>query len=491
MQETEQPTQIDRVVGAITIAPADAPEQLRARRRLAFEYLQAKLAPTDLGRRLGLSRFGSFADLRSSLPVHAPDEHLVKIEAALGFGPALTLGAAGNDPGRAEREELTTRWGGVLQSHRRSVPRRCFRLGVESDPALARWEIDDLAALMGSEGRLESGRFAEAAQCLDALRDYEADALVVPSLASISWLETHGRARLESLVPTLRVVFAQHDLDEPLRSRLPVLSQGILHPAGRLSLPALAGHQVAAGRLAWSSCLVELLLEEHAAKALRPRQDLHPILPEHAVLGERYELIVSSGTGFLRMRSGIYVRVVGFERLRDGPRLVPVPVFVPLPPPPEPFALEGVRLPGAILTAALRQAFEREDPALVAAEIGGADARRKPSASSRAADSGFFDGTELGNLGPTRAGKRPLGLELRVEVQGRSREDFPSRLAARFDTIVRRRSPAYDYLRERRELEAPAVLIVAGGSELRARKLRASRFRGTVARPQIRIASPT
>jgi hypothetical protein len=143
------------------------------------------------------------------------------------------------------------------------------------------------------------------------------------------------------------------------------------------------------------------------------------------------------------------------------------------------------------LTAALRQAFEREDPALVAAEIGGAERGREASGPNRASDSGFFDGTELGNLGSTRAGKRPLALQLRVEVQGRAREDFPLRLAARFDAIVRRRSPAYDYLRERRELDAPTVLLVAGGSERRARKLRASRFRGTVARPQIRIASST
>jgi hypothetical protein len=256
VQETDAPTQIDRVVGAITAPSEGAPDELRARRQFAFEYLQAKLGPTDLGRRLGLGRFTSFADLRSFLPVHAPDQHLVKVEAALGFGPALTQGGAGNDPGRAERDQLTARWRSWLQAHRRSLPRRCFRLGVESDPALARWELDDLEALMGPEGQLDSGRFAEAERCLDALRGYETDALVVPSLASVSWLETHGRARLESLVPTLRVLVAQHDLDEPLRSRLPVMGQGILHPAGRLSLPALPGQQLGAGRLAWAACFI-------------------------------------------------------------------------------------------------------------------------------------------------------------------------------------------------------------------------------------------
>jgi hypothetical protein len=491
VDETEAPTQLDRVVDAVApkaFAAGDAP---RARRQRAFEYLIAKLGPTDLGRRLGLHRLNSFADLRATIPVLRADEHLVKVEAALGFGPVLGSGAGANDPGAFEREELVLRWRAGLERRRVALPRRCLRLGVEPDPALARWERDDFMALMLRED--QAGEFAtirahEALACIEAMREAQADALIAPSLASVAWFESHGRARLEALVPTLRSIFVQHDLDEAVRTRLPVFSRGLVHPAGRLTLPCPPGaDEPHSSRVAWSSCLIELLREDESG----PGKACEPVLPEHAVLGERYELVLSSGTGFLRMRSGLYCRLVGFEVLRDANRLVPVPVLVPLPPPPAEFALEGVRLEGAALTAALRQAFEREDPALVAAEIGGAARPDATDLASRSpVDSGFFGATELGALGPARAGRRPLGLELRVEVQGRSRADFAGRLAARFDAILRRRSPAYDYLRTRRELFEPLVLIVAGGSERRARQDRASRFRGTVARQQIRVANP-
>lgn len=515
MDETEAPTPLDRVVDAVAPDATLRAPVPSVRRRRAFDNLIAKLAPTDLGRRLGLSRLNSFADLRATIPVYRADEHLVKIEAALGFGPALGSSTRVDDPGEAERDELISRWTAFLKARGRGIPRRCFRLGVEPEPALARWERGDFAALMGPEGEFKALRSQDPAECLALMQAAEPDALVAPSLASVAWLESHGRARIEALVPSLKMLFAQHDLDEAVRSRLPVVPQGLSHPAGRLTLPVRAhGEEAASGRIAWSSCLIELLREDESTRhVMRPatagarrREDRRavgpgagaraplashgPVLPEHAVLGERYELVLSSATGFLRMRSGIYGRLVGFEVVRDATRLVPVPTLIPLPPPPDEFALEGVRMPGATLTAALRQAFDREDPALVAAEIGGA-LRPDPGLDLSArspTDSGFFGATELGSLDLARRGRRPLGLELRVEVQGTSRGDFAARLAARYDSILRRRSAAYDYLRTRRELFEPTVLIVAGGTERRARSRRASNFRGTVARPQIRVA---
>ena len=502
MAETEAPTQLDRVVDAVAPSTHASTQAPKERRQRAFDYLIAKLGPTDLGRKLGLSRLNSFADLRATIPVHRSDEHLVKVEAALGFGPALGSGPGANDPGAFEREACVERWKELLVAHRRPIPRRCFRLGVEPDAALARWEHDDFAELMGAEGEFESVRAQDPGACLEAMRESEPDALIAPSLASVAWLESQGRARIEALVPSLRVLFAQHDLDEALRSRLPVVSLGLRHPAGRLTLPSRGdSHDRLCGRIAWSSCLIELMREDESTTVVTRREPVTsssawtpdtrgPVLPEQAILGERYELVISSGTGFLRMRSGIYVRLVGFEVVRDANRLVPVPTLVPLPPPPSEFALEGVRLPGATLTASLRQAFEREDPALVAAEIGGAARSTSGQALDQLSptDSGFFGGTELGALHPSRQGLRPLGLELRVELQGRSRDDFSGRLALRYDEILRSRSPAYDYLRSGGELVSPVVLIVAGGSERRARSQRASSFRGTVARPQIRVA---
>ena len=311
---------------------------------------------------------------------------------------------------------------------------------------------------------------------------------MVPSLAVCSWLEQLARAPLERRIPQLRWLFAEHDLDERIRSRLPVINAGWLHAAGRIALPARR-NPFDVFTLATHSTVLELL--PHGDPEIDPRQHTteRTVLPEAAILGERYELVVSSPLGFLRLRSGLHVRVVGFESHGESGDSLPRPRVLRLPPPPSDAALEGVTMPGAWLTASVRQAFLPEDPALVAAEIAAdPDAVDVTGRGSRTGLDPFSD-TELGasRVGIVRGGPRPRSLVVRLEVQGQTAPKFPVQISTRIDVDLRRRSAAYDWLRTRDELWEPRVVIARPGTARKNRERRICALWDVVARPVVQM----
>ena len=222
------------------------------------------------------------------------------------------------------------------------------------------------------------------------------------------------------------------------------------------------------------------------------------VLPEHAIVGQRYELVVSSPQGFLRLRTDEHVRVVGFDAPSEHAPF-PRPRVVRLAPSPPDVTLEGCTVAGAWLTASLRQSFHREDPALVAAEIG-PDPRSVPrgiavvpsgqtGASMQLPDA--FQDTELGGLTRTGTARvkrhRPRALLVKVEVQGYVAPELSGFLSQRIDQSLRRRSPAYDYLRERDDLQPPRVMVLPSGTRRSEEDRRIRELVGGVWVPEVRV----
>jgi hypothetical protein len=239
--------------------------------------------------------------------------------------------------------------------------------------------------------------------------------------------------------------------------------------------------------------LIELLPHGDPEVDPRARVDDRPtVLPENAVLGERYELILSSPLGFLRLRSGLHVRVVGFvppphptgTSASEEDSLLR-PRVLRLPPPPADLSLEGVTLAGAWLTSSVRQAFTREDPALVAGEIM-ADPQSDPRDRTARGLDPFVD-TELGasRAGARARGPKPRALVVRVEVQGQTDMAFAPRLARRIDDDLRNRSAAYEWLRGRGDLWDVRVVVAEAGTARRALDRRIRALAGTVERPTV------
>jgi hypothetical protein len=451
----------------------DAPSSLDGRAR-AIRALSLKLGPTELGRRFALSSLRTFEDLRGAVPIFDEPTHRLEVEAPLGFGvvehddPMLEeiVGA-----GR-ERAAATAAWALAMQERgggeAAAVPRRIAVLRAAShDPWIDRILADDLETLAAGRGAaielLRLTNVDDRGATLNRLRTFIPDAIVVTSLALVSWFEQETRCPLERALPSLRWIFAEHDLDAKIRARLPVLSTGWTHRAGRVGLPSARGKRIST--LATGSSLIELLPTGSLVVDGRARQASSTVLPEHAHLGGRYELVVSAPTGLLRLRTGEHVRVVGF----DPPTAVapfPRPRVVRRLPPPADLALEGMTLSGAWLTASVRQAFLPEDPALVSSDVAIEPETidgETGTTHSRTRDP-FID-TELGGrVGPGRRSRNPRGFRVHVEVQGQWAKDLPKKLAERIDADLRRRSSAYRYLRERDELYPPAVRIVRPGT---------------------------
>lgn len=437
-------------------------------------------------------------DFRATVPLLDAAAHAQRVTARLGFGreelDGETLTAA-----NVERGSLWVAWRQRLElSGAGARPRRVAILQAPADdPHIDRMRLDDLrfGAQLDGGGTKEADEPVllritsfprEPEALLDDLRRFRPDALVMPSLAVCSFLEQLARAPLERRIPTLRWLFAEHDLDERVRSRLPVINAGWLHAAGRIAVPARRS-PFDAFTLATDSTVLELLA--HGDPEIDPRQQTaeRTVLPEAAILGERYELVVSSPLGFLRLRSGLHVRVVGFGVF--GEHSLPRPRVLRLPPPPADAALEGVTMPGAWLTASVRQAFLPEDPALVAAEIA-AD----PDAvdvTGRGSRTGLdpFNETELGasRVGAMRGGPKPRSLVVRLEVQGPAAANFPVQISTRIDEDLRRRSAAYDWLRERDELWEPRVVIARPGTARKNRERRIRALWDVVARPVVQM----
>lgn len=475
-----------------------------ARRRRLAATLEA-LGDTEVGRELGLLRLANLDDFRATVPLSDASTHAHRVTARLGFGrdelDGEMLTAA-----TVERAALWLAWRQRLAGAR---PRRVAILQAPADdPHIDRMRLDDLR--FGGEGE-DSGRTRESdaltllritsiprdpEAMLDELRRFRPDALVVPSLAACSWLEQLTRAPLERRLPQLRWLLAEHDLDERVRSRLPIINAGWLHAAGRIALPSRRS-PFDAFTLATRSTVLELLPHGDPETDTRAHTTERTVLPEAAILGERYELVVSSPLGFLRLRSGMHVRVVGFASSTAGSHpggdsvedSLPRPRVLRLPPPPADATLEGVTMPGAWLTASVRQAFLPEDPALVAAEIAAdPDAVDVTGRGSRTGLDPFSD-TELGasRVGVLRMGPKPRALVVRLEVQGHTAPSFLVQISTRIDADLRRRSAAYDWLRTRDELWEPRVVIAKPGTARKNRERRICALWDPVARPVVQM----
>lgn len=452
------------------------------------------LGPTEVGRSFGVRRMRGFGDLRASVPLMDPETHLERVEAPLGFGvvepgapEAVALVGA-----QRERDGVLQAWADRMGGER---PRRIAVMRARADdPVVDELVLDDLRALMaGADGAatpelLRIDAVEGPGAVLERLRGFHPDAIAASSAWAFSWLEAHGRAPLERSLPGLRWLLAEHDLEHRLRSRLPIFGLGLVHRAGRLALPGSVAPKLSAV-LAVGSSLLELLPQDDGPlEDGRIRRATATILPEQAVVGARYELVVSSALGFLRLCTGIHVRVVGFE----GPTLAfphPRPRVIPRLPPPPDVQVEGMTLPGAWLTAAVRQGFQPEDPALVAAEVMGdpATADGDPRVTANRFGDPFTD-TELGTRhGERRKARPPRAVVVRVEVQGQMAPRFPADLAKRIDANLARRSSAYRYLRERNDLMEPRVLPAESGTRRAGQVIRIRALAGRVGRPIVEV----
>ncbi|MFV8750372.1 hypothetical protein ACNOYE_07460 [Nannocystaceae bacterium ST9] len=467
-------------------------------RRQRFASLRAALIGTAVGRDFDLARLRTIADFQAWVPLLDAEAHAARVTTKLGFDlaelPEAELGA-----GERDRPELIDIWRQRLRAseHARTPAARPRRIALlhaaDDDPLIDRLRLDDLRALAPELELLRLTRLdADPRAQLAELVRFRPDTLVLPSLATCSWLEGALRMPIERHLEGLRWLFAEADLDQRIRSRLPVINAGWLHVAGRIGLPTRRNPWQGFS-LATRSLLIELLPHGDPEVDPRARVDDRPtVLPENAVLGERYELILSSPLGFLRLRSGLHVRVVGFvppphpSGASEEDSLLR-PRVLRLPPPPADLSLEGVTLAGAWLTSSVRQAFTREDPALVAGEIM-ADHQTDPRDRTARGLEPFVD-TELGasRAGARARGPKPRALVVRVEVQGQTDSAFAPRLARRIDDDLRNRSAAYEWLRGRGDLWEVRVVVAEAGTARRARDRRIRALVGTVERPAVRV----
>ena len=463
----------------------------RNRRDDCLELLVEQLGPTRPGRELGLHAVGSLEDFRASIPIRDRDRHQEDVTARFGFG----IGDDFENPGGWERDVPVGIWGAWLGS---GPPKKVALLrGRRFDTAVDEILVEDLQALGGELRRID--RWESAASVLEQLEAFEPELLVVPSVLTIGALESVHRAPLERRLPKLELILAEHDLRRARRTRIPVKSAGWIEAPGRFAVPSNRGadHSVT---LAVGTCLIELLPysnPEEDGQRLYARQTT---MPEDAVMGQRYELVVSSPHGFLRLRTGEHVRVVGFDMPYD-PADFPRPRVLRLPPAPADVRLEGCTVSGAWLSASIRQALHREDPALVFAEVG-SDPLSIPAmgASLRTGSARLpeaFDDTELAWLtrtGTHRMGgkrKRPRGLLLRIELQGYVLPELVGKLSERIDANLQLRSPAYAHLRQRGELDPPRVMVVPAGTRGRDEQRRVEALGGVVRHPDVRIVEGT
>lgn len=462
-------------------------------RQQCLSQMIEHLGPTRIGRELGLLRLRSLDDLRASLPIMDRERHEWEVEQHLGFGLV--------DPGDARARELA---GGELErdvvlevwrtylGEGAALRRVALLRGHGVDPIVDRLARDDVRSLDAEVLPIE--HVEDPVAVIERLQEFDPELMLVPSVLTLRWLESVYRQGLERRLRSLRLVLAEHDLGQQVRTRVRVATSGWIHRSGRLGLPTLRppDHALA---LAVGSQIIELLPYGNPEEDARRVYAEETVLPERAVLGQRYELVVSSPLGFLRLRTDEHVRVVGFDP-PSKPAPFARPRVVRLAPAPPDVALEGCTVAGAWLTASIRQAFQREDPALVAAEIG-PDPRSVPrgvvsfqtAASMRLPDA--FKDTELGWMARTGTQRverhRPRALLVRIEVQGYVAPELTGLLSTRIDQSLRRRSPAYDYLRQRDELHAPRVMVLPTGTRRSEEDRRIRDLGGGVWVPEVRV----
>ncbi len=469
------------------------PATIPARQRCLAQMIE-HLGPTRIGRELGLARLRSFDDLRASLPIMDRERHEWEVEQHLGFGLVEPGDAQARElsGGQRERDAAVAIWRAYLGPGV-ELRRVALLRGHSTDPIVDRIVRDDVRALDAEVLAIE--HVEDPVAVLERLEDFDPELMLVPSLLTLRWLESVYRGGLERRLGSLRLVLAEHDLRREVRTRVRVATSGWIHRSGRLGLPTLRPPDHAL-TLAVGSQIIELLPYGNPEEDARRVYAEDTVLPEDAILGQRYELVVSSPLGFLRMRTDAHVRVVGFDAPSE-PAPFPRPRVVRLAPAPPDVALEGCTVAGAWLTASIRQAFAREDPALVAAEIGpdprsvprGVVALSPTTASMRLPDA--FKDTELGWMARTGNQRierhRPRALLVRLEVQGFVAPELTGLLSARIDRSLRRRSAAYDYLRGRDELHPPRVMVLPTGTRRAEEDRRIRELVGGVWVPEVRV----
>lgn len=468
------------------MAGDDAPRPLRsAGRERCLERLVTQLGSGELERRFGLTRISGLADLRAQVPVMDRKLHAMQVDPLIGFH-------AGETGAEAERDEVVAVWRARLDESGGMSEGSGLRAGLlqarRGDPAVDAIAEDDLSALGVEVLRLQA--LDDPGHALARLRGFAPALLVTPSAASFACLEEHVKGPLERGLPELRLLLASFDVRLRLRARVQLTSAGWIDArAGRLGLPSLRG-PARAFTLALGSAVIELLPPVEGDR--RGDTGLYraptPVWPEHAIVGTRYELVVSSPLGCLRMRTGEFVRVIGFD---PPTALVPFPRprVVRLPAPDPAVSLAGLSLPGPELAASVRAAFRPEDPALVAATIG-------PDPQSMAEEpvldeprTNYFSDTELGtaDVSGVRKRLRPTGLRVQVELQGVARADFRARLGRGIDEDLGRRNPAYAHLRAQKVLRAPRIEMVPPGTFKEQWERAARRLDQKVATPAVRV----
>lgn len=454
-----------------------------AGRDRALGLLLEGLAGAEIGRRFDLGRVRSLADLRAQVPMMDLTTHAREVEAVLGFGTTDARDPRARELAGAihERPEVVAVWRGFLGEA--EVRRAVVLQAREVEASVDRIVVDDLAALGAEVLRVE--RVDDEDALLAMLEESAPTILAAPSTFTLGWIERMLGAPLDRAIPSLRLLLAGHDLGRRIRARLPVESAGWIHRSGRLGLPSPRA-PARSFTLALGSQVIELLPHREVDDSVQRVFESRTILPEEAIVGQHYELVVSSPLGCLRLRTDEHVQVVGFDpptALAPFPR----PRVIRLRPPPQPVALEGVTLAGPWLTAAVRQAFRPEDPALVAATIGPDPGAVAPGRGGGGGHD-FFSDTELDE--GQRSGVRallPRRLLVQVETQGLWRAGLPERLEGAIDADLRRRSPAYEHLRGRRELDGPRVSIVEAGSFGAAQERRIRSLRGRVGVAEVRV----
>ncbi|RMG98497.1 MAG: hypothetical protein D6705_05660 [Deltaproteobacteria bacterium] len=463
---------------------------MSAIRSRIYELVRSRLGRTGVGRALGIAHLRTFEDFRAAVPVFDPATHAAEIEHHLGFGvvdpddPELdeVLGLARE---RVDQAEIWRAFAG------RPEPRVGLWLGRAKTPGVEQALFADVRALAEPVLRLE--RLDDPERAVADLVAAEVEVLWTPSLSAVRLVEGAVRRPIEGVVPSLRAIIATYDLRTPVRSRLPVMAAGRIRGPDPVRLSVSSSRSVrAATTLAMRSALLELLPLHDPEVDGRTKVAEETILPEQARPWERYEVVVTAPAGVVRLRTGHFVRVVGFD-MPPTDLAVPRPRIVPLPPPPEDVRLEGCTLAGSWLAAAVRQAFRPEDPALVAAEVRpdpAADALEPEASAASLRLPPFFAETELGGTirsAPSPRTARPRNLWVRVEVQGHAPSELGARLSARIDDDLRRRMPAYAYLRDRGSLAAPRVELLPQGAYADEQQRVVRRLWGPAGEPGIRI----
>ncbi|MCA9709310.1 MAG: hypothetical protein KDK70_25935, partial [Myxococcales bacterium] len=265
-----------------------------ARQRCLAQMIE-HLGPTRIGRELGLSRLRSLDDLRASLPIMDRERHEWDVEQHLGFG----LVDPGDAPARAlsggglERDAVLEVWRAFLG--RGAVLRRVALLrGHSVDPIVDRLARDDVRALEAEV--LAIDHVEDPAAVVERLVEFDPELMLVPSVLTLRWLESVHRGGLERWLRSLRLVLAEHDLRQEVRTRVRVATSGWIHRSGRLGLPTVRPPDHAL-TLAVGSQIIELLPYGNPEEDARRVYAEETVLPEHAVLGQRYELVVSSPLG--------------------------------------------------------------------------------------------------------------------------------------------------------------------------------------------------